>query len=254
MRGVSGSFEGPPLFQLCVTDVGTVTSKLFSLAGKETMVDASTSLFATTIAPAMGAVLSNIMWATPILDIRQQRKLRSLGSINPAPYVVGMYCTYGWLLYGSLKHDGFIMWANFVAVGAMTYCNQSLVALSLSDINRIEDSIKEDAVSVNKISSVEVNMVALGAKQATLFYVETGLWLAPLLWGFMSWLGWAVWSSGSDNDHIIEVVGWVCMACQVIFFFAPLLIMREVIRLGGTDIIERTLRVLNCPYPHVLFT
>lgn len=196
------------------------------------MVVVATSVFATTIAPTLGAVLSNAMWATPILDIKRQRKLRTLGTINPMPYVVGMYCVYGWVLYGSLKHDGFIMWANFAAVGVLTYCNLSVVALSTAEIIRLEDSLSDTVVGTEKVSSAEGKMAELAAKQATLSYVEAGLWMAPLLWGLMSWLSWVVWN---DSEQVINVVGWVAMVWQILFFWAPLSMLREVVRQGDSS-------------------
>jgi len=194
---------------------------------------ASTSLFATTIAPILGAVLSNLMWGVPVLDIRAARKLRTLGAMNPVPYIVGMFCTCGWMLYGSLKHDGYLMWANLMAVPILVYCSFSIVGLSTADIVKLEDSIKDAESRGEKISSVESSIKTLAAKRSQLFYVETGLWMAFLTWGLLTWLSWVVWQN--NNDLAIKIIGWSAMICNIAYFAAPLAMLSEVLRLRDSS-------------------
>jgi uncharacterized protein with PQ loop repeat len=196
------------------------------------MVVAATGLFATTIAPCLGAILSNLMWGVPVVDILGARKAGTLGAINPAPYIVGLYNTFGWTLYGSLTTDGYLMWANFAAISVLLFSVMSIVALLNIDIVKETVGLSVSAApgsggSAGATSSqVEDKIKSLESKRTLLFYTETGMCVAPVLWGLLSWLSWCVWS----NDKAVKIVGWFALVQNVLYFFAPLTALGEVIK------------------------
>jgi len=174
--------------------------------------------------------------------------LGTLGAINPVPFVVGMYCTLGWLLYGCLLRDGFIMWANFVPLGVLHFCTQNVLILLSNDVLRAADSVKEtsyrkqliakkaseDASGMDVIAEVGMPMASSSVSEASLLsYVEIGLWAAPPIWGLVAYFAWVVWED--DRAYAVKVVGWICVLQTAVYFTAPLSFIREVVRLGDAS-------------------
>jgi len=181
-------------------------------------------------------------WSTPVIDIRRQRRLGTLGAVNPIPFVVGMFNTLGWLLYGCLLHDGYIMWANFAALGVQTYCTQSLFILLSADVVKTEYKVKEalqlmkkafSSSETEKADDLGTATVELAKKTKLLDLVEIGLFMAPPLWGFMSWLAWVIWED--DRTYAIKVIGYICVFQTLVYFSAPLSFIKEVVRLGDAS-------------------
>ena len=188
---------------------------------------ASTSVFATKVAPAIGATLANIMWATPVFDVRSKRAAKSLGSLNPAGLAMGYSTVFGWTLYGSLLNDGFILWANFPGVSVLTFCVISVVSLLNLDIMKLESEISGSGSS--NVTGESSNMVAkLNSMKSLLFYTEVFLTVTPFVWGLMAYLSWVTW--GENRAHAVSVVGWMCLAQTLAYFIAPLTALRDVIK------------------------
>ncbi len=189
---------------------------------------ASTSVFAAKVAPAIGATLANIMWATPVFDVRSKRAAKSLGSLNPAGFVMGYSTVFGWTLYGSLLNDGFIIWANFPGISVLTFCVISIVSLLNLDIMKLESEISGSGSS-NGVTGESSNMVAkLNSMKSLLFYTEVSLVVAPFVWGLMAYLSWVIW--GEIRAYAVSVVGWMCLVQTLAYYVAPLTALKNVIK------------------------
>ena len=191
------------------------------------------SLFTTTIAPATGAALSNIMWATPIFDVRAHRAMGKIGTLNPIPYLMGLFCTLAWVLYGSLLSDGYIMWANFPSVAVIVYCLSSMVGLLNTEIARAE-MLKAFAKNEKNSASQEL-IDSISAKQKNLLVLETGFWLGPLVFGTLTWVSFVTLRSNIELAK--TMIGWIALTFNIGYFVAPLATMRDVIRIKDSGAI-----------------
>ena len=222
-------------------------------------VQAATGIFPTLIAPLLGSTLSNIMWATPLMQVWEAKKNKSIGVVNPFPFIIGCFCTSGWLLYGTLYGDGFIIWANFPGLTILTYCTLNLYNLMQLQIIRDEtcllsyttlDKDKDSTTTlahaahvvegggpqrlrsesnVSEIDEMAKAVLALESAKKIVFWVETALWSSPLMWGILTYLSWVIWKA-NDHQTAKDTVGWICVSVTLVFFFSPLSALKEVVR------------------------
>ena len=109
--------------------------------------------------------------------------------------------------------DAFIMWSNIPGMVLGYYCSHSVTAILNHRIIELE----------NKVEVTENNnemKMELDEMKSQYFKFEVALYLAPLLWGFISQL---VWVSLTDKREFAQdFVGWLVIVETVIYFGAPL--------------------------------
>jgi len=94
------------------------------------MADAQT-LILQTIVPAGGAVISTVMYASPLPTVAKAVQARAIGDINPIPFCVTIANTIIWCVYGLLKHDPFITTPNTPGVAMAVWA--TIAAYGLAD-------------------------------------------------------------------------------------------------------------------------
>ena len=68
--------------------------------------------FATVVAPALGATIANVMFASGFREVLDKRKAGKLGNFNPIPMPLIFGNCLGWLTYSFIKKDPFVAVAN----------------------------------------------------------------------------------------------------------------------------------------------
>ncbi|KAG1680571.1 hypothetical protein FOA52_015018 [Chlamydomonas sp. UWO 241] len=84
-----------------------------------------------TVVPAAGAVISTVMYASPLPTVYKASVNGALGDINPIPFCITIANTLIWLVYGLLKHDPFITTPNTLGVVMALWA--TLMAYGLAD-------------------------------------------------------------------------------------------------------------------------
>lgn len=64
------------------------------------MGDDGKNVLLTTLVPALGAVISLLMYASPVQAVLHAAKQKSLDSLNPVPFAVTVCNTIVWSVYG----------------------------------------------------------------------------------------------------------------------------------------------------------
>jgi len=84
---------------------------------------APTMSFATTTAPAIGALLTNGMYLAGVPAVKAARKNGSLGALNPLPFAMVLGNCVGWTSYGFLAKDYYLVAGNMpgILVGLWMY-------------------------------------------------------------------------------------------------------------------------------------
>ena len=64
------------------------------------------------VAPTLGTIFCFGMFASPMMAVLQVRKTKTLGVLNPIPFGVTIFNCIAWLIYGCMKRDLFLFFAN----------------------------------------------------------------------------------------------------------------------------------------------
>ncbi|KAG2502021.1 hypothetical protein HYH03_000515 [Edaphochlamys debaryana] len=70
------------------------------------------NVFLDTVVPALGALVSTLMYLAPLKAVLKAHREKNLGELNPLPFGVTIANCVAWLCYGLLKHDPFVTTPN----------------------------------------------------------------------------------------------------------------------------------------------
>lgn len=154
------------------------------------------------LAPALGTLLANAMWATPISIMRGARRDRELGNINPIPFNVVFASCIAYMFYSILKQDYFIFFSNIFGILIGVSCiTTSLMLLSKETPSKFESSLRD---------LVEY-----------LFIGTLAFWLIILLFVGL------VLEGGGVSDSL---VGTIAVIASILYYAAPLSTMARIVR------------------------
>ena len=77
------------------------------------MGEASMEIFTRTIAPILGFLLANVMFFASVPELQKYRKMNEWGSLNSHPYPIVVCNCIGWMMYGSVIKDYWVLVSNF---------------------------------------------------------------------------------------------------------------------------------------------
>jgi solute carrier family 50 protein (sugar transporter) len=103
------------------------------------------------VCPGAGTVTATIMWLAPWKDIQQAKARGRLGDLNPLPWAFMLGNTIGWVTYGILKQNLFILFANAPGVLLSIYYNMQAVKMEFHE-DRSTDLRKSIVVALNEQS------------------------------------------------------------------------------------------------------
>jgi len=87
----------------------------------------------TLFAPTLGLVICNVMWLSPLQAVQAARNARRIGELTSLPFsaVATVLNCIGWVIYGCMRRDYFIFFANFPGLcWGLYYCLSCLQLLS----------------------------------------------------------------------------------------------------------------------------
>ncbi|KAG1680971.1 hypothetical protein FOA52_009930 [Chlamydomonas sp. UWO 241] len=124
-----------------------------------------------TVVPAAGAVISTVMYASPLPTVYKASVNRAIGDINPIPFCVTIANTLIWLVYGLLKHDPFITTPNTPGVAMALWA--TVMAYGLAD-----DKVRSQLRNILLLQAICLPVMGV----ATAFFLagdttaQLGLW------------------------------------------------------------------------------
>ena len=65
------------------------------------------------LVPGLGAVIACCMFASPMTAVRKAKRTGCIGQLNPLPLVAIIANCIGWLIYGAMNADPYVMAANY---------------------------------------------------------------------------------------------------------------------------------------------
>jgi len=168
-------------------------------------------------APALGTLLVNIMWLTPVYELLKARKNRDLGDLNPLPFAAVLLNCIGWAMYGVLKQDYFIFFSNGpgIVIGLFT-CMSTIFILS-----------KEKATEKEEKQRKMMETLVLGA---------VGFWVIVALFVGLVYPG---------SSMGTEVVGVFVDIISISYYAVPLSTLAQIIRTRDASSLYLPLIAIN---------
>ncbi|GFR43451.1 hypothetical protein Agub_g4534 [Astrephomene gubernaculifera] len=146
------------------------------------------------IAPGMGCVVAFLMFLSPLKTVLQARANKHLGDLNPLPLVAIIANCAGWLLYGSIARDPYVILAN--EPGLLLGIFMTVSCYGFADI---------------KVRDVMLRLLLLSA---------------ALLSGVGACLALFV----EDEERAADVAGYTAVLILLCYYAAPLSCLAEVLR------------------------
>ena len=155
------------------------------------------------LAPTLGVIICNIMWLTPARAVWRAAQKRDLGTLNPVPYAVTVCNCLGWVIYGCMRRDYFIFFANFS--GLICGVGYSLSALVL--------------LQRKKIDAFRFNMMFWGLMATAAF------------WGLMGMIACIVFDDDpASREQGIVFIGVLGMGFGLLYYTSPLSTLLKIVR------------------------
>ena len=158
------------------------------------------------VCPLIGTLICNVMWLSPLPAVLEARRQHSMGALNPLPFGVTVLNCIGWTGYGIMRRDYFIFFSN--SSGLVLGLFYSLSALSIM----YRPSMGKDERQAHS-------------------YLE-----ALVISAFVMWLGVflivGIAASGMSKEQDFSngsLVGYLGSVCGLIYYSAPLSVMRKVV-------------------------
>ena len=161
------------------------------------------------VAPALGTVIANVMFLSPLVAVLGHRRIGSLGELNPLPFPLIFANCLGWLAYSFVLRDYYVFFSN--APGCLLGLYFTLSAIGLAG--------RRERVRLESITMVIVGIMVLTGLVTVILPVEN----PPFPDGFRK-----------------TYIGGVAVAMLVMYYAAPLSVLYHVIA-------TRSAAALNTP-------
>eukprot|EP00934_Nitzschia_sp_Nitz4_P009006 Nitzschia sp. Nitz4//scaffold61_size107673//31588//32495//NITZ4_004229-RA/size107673-snap-gene-0.108-mRNA-1//-1//CDS//3329555692//8996//frame0 len=184
-------------------------------------------IFFTVVCPSLGVLMSTLMYAAPVLGLRQALQEGSLKRLNPIPWAVMTGNCLGWIAYSYHTQDPYIFASNIPGILVSVWLNLGAAKIQYSQARTITASITATSDS----PPVSFFLVP----QERLLLAILFLWVVILV--SVEWTGVV-----SHPDTAIGVL----VNINLLFFYAsPLQTMKTVITEKDAGSIHKPTMVMN---------
>lgn len=156
----------------------------------------------TILMPVLGTVTAILIWVVSIDEIRQARKKKDIGELDPIPFVIGWSSCIAWTFYSMCIGDLYVFWSNLPGVILMTFYVMSILVIMYR----------------NSWESPE-KMEKYFATERLFMFMVTFFTLVPLAVLII------------DNHQLSsDIIGMIATIVNLMFFIAPCTVIVEVVR------------------------
>ena len=195
------------------------------------------TIFLEYVCPSIGALLSGIMFAAPIQDLRKALIKGSLGLLNPLPFSMMTGNCIGWCAYAYYTQDPFVLAGNLPGVFISLWLNFGAIKLQyLNLFEGIKRRQQQDQQHETPPPLLETEKLTMVPQEVTVLRVM-------ILWAFV--LLWVGWFHPTTTQNASQIVGLVVNVNLVFFYGAPLNTIMQVIQTKCSDSIHVPTMVLN---------
>ena len=158
----------------------------------------------TLVCPLFGVLICCAMGFAPIPALLEARRNRNLGDIQPIPFAMLCNAQLGWTIYGCMKRDYWVFFSSCIPL--LTACVLVSTAIHLLE--------REGHTELENLIRVRVELV---------------LFASTVLWLFLSFIACLV-IPPEQRDTGTTMIGAFTVCSSLIFYAAPLINMREIIK------------------------
>ena len=173
----------------------------------------SADVLTKTVAPALGAVLGNLLYLGPLSAHLAARRTGELGPLNPllSSFILGN--TIGCVSFGFVLRDPFVLYANLPGLYLALFY------------------------------TLVVHRVVSSSAQARKIELIVTFW--GVFWGVIN----SVVLFSDNHDLAVALTGWGCFTTTLFMFGVPLTVVRTVVATKDTVLINRgflVMQIVNC--------
>eukprot|EP01032_Pedospumella_encystans_P033414 gene33414-37760_t len=139
-----------------------------------------------TVVPILAVICSNIQYSYPLKTALEVRKLNDLGALNPVPWAVLTINCAGWLIYGCIIQDTYLMFS--VSFGLPINLFATASALRILGSKKISSRVSEEDFIVNGQAPIDF------AKQIELILIG-----GICLWIFVAFIAGSILPAVLDD-------------------------------------------------------
>jgi solute carrier family 50 protein (sugar transporter) len=229
-------------------------------------------IFLLYVCPAAGGVLATVMFGIPVSDLRTALRRGDLGSLNPTPWMWASGNCLGWIIYGYLQEDPFLVAANLPGLLVTVWLNYGAAKLQYYSLYRRHElrrrasgahtaaarqqdeqwdaspAFADDQDELLESSALESSALTNSddddvsdAERLVFVPQETGFFRIMAAWAILA--TYATWFT--DRRTACFLVGWTVNLNLVFFYGAPLNTIRTVVKTGDSAPIHRPTLTMN---------
>lgn len=204
----------------------------------------------------MGVILATAMFAAPVEDLRSALTKGELGNLNPFPWVMTTGNCLGWVAYGYVTTDPFVLAANVPGLVVSIWLNSGAAKLQYQQLRQDVASqvtvlteqwdaspALEYGSSFGSVAEADVPQSNTDRMNGKLILVDQERQLLTILslWAVvLVWVGWL-----SPNTDSATAIGIVVNANLIFFYGAPLNTMKIVIQTRNSATIHAPTMIMN---------
>eukprot|EP01025_Chloroclados_australasicus_P044892 TRINITY_DN4892_c0_g1_i1.p2 TRINITY_DN4892_c0_g1~~TRINITY_DN4892_c0_g1_i1.p2 ORF type:complete len:269 (-),score=19.12 TRINITY_DN4892_c0_g1_i1:3633-4439(-) len=175
-------------------------------------------VFAELVAPSLGAILANIMFASPLSAVLHVRRTQQLGDLNPLPFPVITANCVGWLIYSVTTQNPFLFGGNILGTLLGIYYTLTTIVYATPKVRDL--------------------MIAIFVAFPLLYYSQL--------------FGYAM--ADASNDMVRFSIGLSTNIVLVVYYAAPLSVFYKVITTRNSSSLYFPLVVTNTANGAMWFT
>lgn len=170
---------------------------------------AGDNVFLEHVVPSLGCLVAFLMFASPFKAVLQVRKQKSLGDVNPLPFVAMWANCTAWLVYAFLKGDVYVFFSN--EPGLLLGAFMTVSCYGYADA-KIRDHMVQGLMGFAATLTLTGGLISLVLE---------------------------------EEDHRVNVWGAVTVAVLLMYYGAPLSVLAQVIRTRNSAALLWPLAVMN---------
>lgn len=182
----------------------------------------ATNILINVVCPALGVLISNMMFLSPWSLVMTARKNRHLGNVNPIPFAIMFVNNLGFVVYGSLLSNYYIFFSS--VFGVLLSLFYTITCLTIMAKEAVEDEFSELYLQVEGVVLGGIGFWAIiGIVQTSLFHTFS-----------------------DPQQQARLMVGYICCFFNICYYAAPLSTMAEIIATKDSSSLYLPNILVNC--------
>jgi solute carrier family 50 protein (sugar transporter) len=166
--------------------------------------------------PALGVVVANALFLSPLPAILNASKRQKLGAINPVPFPLIFVNCVTWLQYSLVVKDYYLFFANYFAIPLSLYYTITCLSLGTLEVAQAEQEDQKSLAQMARLVRWSKYIGVVG-----LLVIQIGTMLSFITF--------------TDQSTRQQIMGGFCIGILVLFYVSPLSTFYHVIKTNNSE-------------------